>query len=56
VEDLIMTMEEGAERDKALARFNYLSAKLSLARKDGSNLRLEQQYFEKIVRKLEHGE
>lgn len=56
VEDLLMNMEEGAERDKALARFNYLSAKLSLARKGGSNLRLEQQYFEKIIRKLDHEE
>lgn len=56
VEDLLMHMEKGAERDKALARFNFLSAKLSLSRKGGSNLRLEQQYFEKIVRKLGHEE
>lgn len=56
VEDLLVNMEGGPERDQALARFNYLSAKLSLSRKGGSNLRLEQQYFEKIVRKLNHEE
>lgn len=56
VEDLLVNMEEGPERDQALARFNYLSARLSLARRGGSNLRLEQQYFEKIVRKLNHEE
>lgn len=52
VEDLISSLDTGAERGTAIRRLNLLLAQLGASRGDRLDLRLEDQYYRKLGDKL----
>lgn len=52
VEDLVGGMLDGEERRRALAKLQYLRLKLSMSRGGRGSLRIEAQYYVKVVEKL----
>jgi len=49
IEHLLRSLEDMAERSRLMARINFLLAR---AGKSGGNLRLEQDYYEKVAERL----
>jgi hypothetical protein len=55
LEQLIRGMEAGPERLKALRKLHLLNTKLSATRRGGENLRVEAEYYGKLVERLSQG-
>ena len=55
LEQLIRGMEAGPERSKALRKLHLLNTKLSATRRCGENLRVEAEYYGKLVERLSQG-
>jgi hypothetical protein len=55
LEELIRGIEAGPERSKALRKLQLLNAKLSASRPGGGNLRVEAEYYDKLVERLSPG-
>jgi len=52
LEQLIQGLGLGAERSKALRKLQLLSAKLAESRRGRENLRLEADYFDRLIKRL----
>ena len=52
LEQLIRGMEAGPERSKALRKLHLLNTKLSASQHGGGSLRVEAEYYEKLVERL----
>ncbi len=52
LEQLIQGMEAGPERSRALRKLHLLNTKLSASQRSGGNLRVEAQYYAKLVERL----
>ena len=55
MEQLIRGMEVSPERSKALRKLHLLNTKLSASRPGGGNLRVEAEYYEKLVERISRG-
>jgi hypothetical protein len=52
LEQLIRGMDAGPERSQALRKLHLLNMKLSASRRGGANLRVEAEYYEKLVERF----
>ncbi len=55
LEQLIRGMDASPERSRALRKLHLLNTKLSASRRGGGNLRVEAEYYEKLVERLSAG-
>ena len=52
LEQLIRGLEAGPERSNALRKLHLLNTKLSASQRGGGNLRVEAEYYEKLVERF----
>lgn len=52
LERLVLAMEAGPERSKALRKMHLLNAHLAASRSRTTNLRLEAEYYDRLVERL----
>jgi hypothetical protein len=55
LEQLIRGMDAGAERSMAMRKLHLLNTKLAASQRGGGNLRVEAEYFERLVKRFSTG-